>query len=213
MTVAIVTPWLGNEHLWDDYAAVIDDARPDELLIIDNGSDPPLGFATRRLTTNRGFVGGSNHGLEAATSDVVVFLNNDVALGEGRGWLDRILDAVAPGTLAGTRLRSDYHCFVDGRVLPYLDGWCLAGMRTDLLELGGFDRTLEEPAYYSDNLLCLEARARGFTLREVATGLVHKEGQTIRPDENPDARVAGVANRQRYEQRARELLASTTKGA
>lgn len=209
MTVAVVTPWLDNEHLWHDYSAVIDDARPDELLIIDNGSDPPLGFATMRLDANRGFCGGSNRGLYVATSDVVVFLNNDVALGEnGCGWLDRILDVVEPGVFAGARLRSDFHCFVDGIVMPYLDGWCIGAMRDDLLELGGFDETLEEPAYYSDNLLCLEARAAGFTLREVATGLIHKEGQTIKPDMNPDARPAGLANRQRYEQRAREVLSA-----
>ena len=64
-------------------------------------------------------------------------------------------------------LRYDNHAKVDDQSLPYLDGWCLAGMREDLLELGGFDESLEEPAYYSDNLLCLEARAHGMTLRDV----------------------------------------------
>ena len=62
--------------------------------------------------------------------------------------------------LAGP-LRFGRHADVDGEQFPYIDGWCLAGMREDLLRLGGFDEGLDEPAYYSDNLLCLEARAAG----------------------------------------------------
>ena len=103
-------------------------------------------------------------------------------------------------------LRYDAHADVDGQSLPYLDGWCLAGMRQDLLSLGGFDETLEEPAYYSDNLLCLEARAAGMTLREVPIGLHHKFNATAGPATTPQVRQATEANRARYVARARELL-------
>ena len=88
--------------------------------------------------------------------------------------------------------------------MPYIDGWCLAGMRTDLLDLGGWDDSLEEPSYYSDNLLCLEARAAGFVLREVPTGLIHKSGQTSQA--NGFLLPSTIANRVVYERRARELL-------
>lgn len=204
-SVAIVTPWFEHRELWPDYLTVIKDARPDELWIVDNGSDPPLGFATIRLDGNRGFSGGSNTGLHAAHTEVVVFLNSDVHLIDV-GWLDRLLDAIEPGVLVGPQLRSDPHANVDGRVMPYLDGWCCAGMRDDLLALGGFDESLLEPAYYSDNLLCLEARAAGMTLREVALGLGHKGGATSQPGVNPQVRRATAYNRDVYIARARELL-------
>jgi GT2 family glycosyltransferase len=204
VTVAVITPWFGKPELWPDYQVAIDEARPDEILIVDNGSQPPLDFANVRLQTNKGFCAGSNVGLHMAVSDVIVFLNNDIGL-RVRGWLDRILDALEPGVLVGSRLRTDRHAWVDGQPMPYLDGWCLAGYRTELLALGGFDETLAEPAYYSDNLLCLEARARGMTLREAAVGLYHKGGGTAAAD--PATVDATLANQVRYQERVRELHA------
>ena len=118
---------------------------------------------------NLGFAEGSNAGLRRARGEAVLFLNNDIRLGR-RGWLEEIRQAVEPGVLVGP-LRGDFHSQVDGHPMPYIDGWCLAGMTDDLLALGGFDADLEEPAYYSDNLLCLEARAAGMTLRDLRVGL------------------------------------------
>lgn len=204
MTVAIVTPWHGHPELWPDYAEVLAAAHADEVWIVDNGTQPPLEFSTLYLPENLGFSGGSNAGLHAATTDIIVFLNNDVSL-LSHDWLEVLEDAVEPGVLAG-RLRGDPHADVDGITMPYLDGWCLAGMRDDLLELGGFDETLMEPAYYSDNLLCLEARAAGMTLRQAHVGLFHKSGHTSQPALNPRVQQATLANRERYVARARELL-------
>jgi len=210
VTVAVVTPWFDHLELYDDYLDAIDNGPyPDELIVVDNGSTPPLGFfATIRNDDNQGFCRACNQGLAAASSDIVVFLNNDIASTEA-GWLDELTDAVEASVLAGARLRSDGHANVDGRVYPYLDGWCLAGLREDLLELGGFDESLEEPAYYSDNLLCLEARARGFTLREAKVGLIHRVGATA-GRHNRLNEAASRANHQRYQERVRALA---TKGA
>jgi GT2 family glycosyltransferase len=208
MSIAIVTPWHNHAaDLWPEYQKVLADANADELWIVDNGSTPPLDFGSLRLDANKGFCGGCNAGLAAATADIIVFLNNDVSLTE-HGWLERLTDAVEPGVLVGARLRSDSHAQVDGQPMPYLDGWCIAGMRDDLLDLGGFDETLAEPAYFSDNLLCLEARAAGMTLREVRIGLKHAVGVTAK--EQPDGRRALEQNRARYVERARELLTLTT---
>jgi len=203
MTVSIVTAWLNHPELAADYFAAIADEPLDELLIVDNGSVPPLEFATVRLDYNAGFVGASNIGLAQATADIVVFLNNDIA-GEP-GWLEKLCAQVEPGVLVGANLRYDPHGSVDGQPLPYLDGWCLAGMRLDLVELGGFDDGYQEPAYYSDNDLCLRARAQGMVLREVRVSLRHKVGQTA-IDGDPAKTAAAEFNRQRYAARARLLL-------
>ncbi len=182
----------------------------DENIIVDNGSDPPLKFATLSPSRNLGFSAGSNAGLRHATADAVLFLNNDIAH-RRRGWLAEIRQALEPGVLVGG-LRFDRHADVDGIQFPYLDGWCLAGMREDLLALAGFDESLEEPAYYSDNLLCLEARSAGMTLREVPIWLSHRESYTSKPATNPNVQAATAANRARYIARARELTEGARHG-
>jgi GT2 family glycosyltransferase len=209
VTVAVVTPWHNHLELRPDYERALElGPRPDELVIVDNGSDPPLGFATIRLDRNTGFSHASNVGLRHATAEIVVFLNNDIAA-HAAGWLAELTDRVEPGVLAGARMRYEAHAAVDGQVIPYLDGWCLAGIRDELLELGGFDETLAEPAYYSDNLLCLRARAAGTRLREVRVGVEHKLGVTADP-----ALVAEAirTNRRLYEQQAQALLVATERG-
>lgn len=204
MKITTVTPWFNHMELADDFLRALTlGPPPDETIVIDNGSSPRIPFATIRNATNLGFSPASNQGLKAATGDIVVFLNSDVTATE-TDWLVRLVAAVEPGVLVGAMLRRDAHANVDGYSFPYLDGWCLAGMRTDLIGLGGFDETLEEPAYWSDNLLCLEARAAGMTLREARVGLVHKLNGTAAGD--PRVPAASAANRARYERRAREIL-------
>jgi GT2 family glycosyltransferase len=205
-TIAVVTPWFDHHELAADYCRAIDHGPyPEELIVVDNGSSPPIQFAALRNLTNKGFSAASNQGLHAATADIVVFLNNDVEMTD-EGWLDTIRDATEPGVLTGARIRRDAHGSVDGHEFPYLDGWCLAGMREDLLALGGFDETLAEPAYYSDNLLCLRARMTGMTLRQVDVGLVHKVGMTAGLSSSPATRAAVAANYQRFAEAAREAL-------
>lgn len=205
-SIAVVTPWRDHLELAHDYLdAVEPELQPgDELVIVDTGSYPPLDFATIRRAGHSGFCRGCNAGLEHTSADAVLFLNNDVKLGR-RGWLQEIREALEPGHLVGP-LRYDRHANVDDQAFPYIDGWCLAGMRADLLALGGFDETLQEPAYYSDNLLCLEARAVGMTLRDVRVGLVHKENATAGRATDPRVRAATEANRTRYIARARQAL-------
>jgi GT2 family glycosyltransferase len=156
-----------------------------------------------RSDVNLGFAKACNLGLRLAQTDAVLFLNNDIEM-TAPNWLDGIRAALEPGVLVGARLRNDPHAWVEGTALPYLDGWCLAGMRDDLLELGGFDEDFDEPSYYGDNDLCLRARAAGMRLREVRVGLRHLENVTAG---HGDAVTAATrANYERYAARARELL-------
>ncbi len=178
--------------------------RPkDELLIVDNGSDPPLPFGTIYSETNLGFCAGSNVGLKHATGTVVLFLNNDIVMTR-ENWLEEIRELVEPGVIVGP-LRLDPHADVDGVKFPYVDGWCMAGMREDFLSLGGWDETLAEPAYYSDNFLSLEARLAGMTLRDLRPGLLHKGSSTSMPGIYSSAAAATTANRARYQDLARKV--------
>jgi GT2 family glycosyltransferase len=195
-SISVVTPWHNHPELAPEYKHATSVLRTtDELIVVDNGSTPPLGGAIR-LEENMGFSPACNRGLFAAKSEAVLFLNNDIWATDSE-WLEKIRGELEPGVLVGAKLRFDQHGNVNGESLPYLDGWCLAGMRDNLLELGGFDETYEEPAYYSDNDLCFRARLQGMSLREVRCGIHHKGGKTS--EANGHLLPSTVANRAKYE--------------
>jgi GT2 family glycosyltransferase len=133
-----------------------------------------------RLEDNQGFCPANNIGLEAATGDAILFLNNDIALGIP-GWLETLRAELKPGVLVAANAKMEQHATVDGKVEPYLEGWCLAGMKEDLERIGGWDESLEEPAYYSDNVLSLRARRLGMEFVAVDPPLIHLENVTAGP--------------------------------
>jgi GT2 family glycosyltransferase len=216
-TVTVVTPWWRHPELAPAYGDAIRAADlrwPDTVYLYrsdgwpDDGVDigPVSGTMIHSClrSGNIGFSRACNAGLEWSRADAVLFLNNDVVHTRER-WLDNLRDELAPGVLVGAQLRVDAHCYVDGRPIPYLDGWCLAGMRDDLRALGGWDESYEEPSYFGDNDLCLRARRAGMKLVQVDVGLRHISNVTSR-----GMNVAGVSRRnyERYAARARELLAA-----
>lgn len=212
--VTVVTPWHDHPELADDYLAAVRCLGPrDRVVVIDNASTHDLSTLEQgaanitviRNDENAGFMAASNQGLEAADTPCVLFLNNDIRH-TAPDWLERLRGQMAEGSLVGACLRYDRHADVDGINLPYLDGWCLGGMTADLRDLGGFDETLELPGYFSDNLLCLRARAAGMTLREVQTGLAHLCGITSRAGRGADVSDSTRTNYNRYADEARELL-------
>lgn len=203
VTIGIVTPWHNHPELAPQYLQAVDMRRlTDELIVVDNGSTPALENAVR-LDINAGFSPACNVGLQRATTDAVLFLNNDIWATD-RMWLEKIRDALEPGVLVGAKLRTEPHTKHGDLDLPYLDGWCLAGMREDLLELGGFDESFDEPAYYSDNDLCFRARLEGMTLREVRAGIHHKGGYTSQA--NGWTLPQTAANRARFLSKVEELM-------
>jgi len=177
-SIGIVTPWWGHEELADSYFATVELGAPDQLVIVDDGSDPPLPFATVRLDEHQGFCGASNAGLAEVETEYVLFLNNDV-IAVRESWLDEIRAMLAPDCLVGP-LRFDAHGDVDGVKYPYVDGWCAALLTSKAREIGGWDERYDKvgPAYFSDNAFSLQARLHGLKLREVRPGLRHLTGTT-----------------------------------
>ena len=205
--ISVVTPWLNAHELIPAYSRALDYGLRDRdrLIVVDNCSDPPLRIGPAdleiHLFENLGFSGACNAGLAEVETDAVLFLNNDISMTSPE-WLDQIRSALRPGVLVGAQLRIDAHARVDGRTIPYLDGWCVGGMTEEIRALGGFD-SLEEPAYYSDNILSVRAKARGMKLVQVPVGLKHIGNYSTRR-----MNVDGVSqrNRERYEEIVRELL-------
>jgi len=212
-SVTVITPWRNHPEFVDGWQEAIQAGYPDYVIVVDDASDPPLQpFHTPfdrvlRLDEPRGFCGACNYGLEHATSDAVVFLNNDIQLVRAN-WLREIRALLKPRTLVG-ELRTGSHTHVDGREHPYIDGWCIAAMREDLLELGGWDDTLEEPAYYSDNMLTLRALEAGWDVSTLNVGLHHLVSGTAK--DNPSRiHQAAQANRARWVQAVTDSKLVTT---
>jgi GT2 family glycosyltransferase len=204
-SVAIVTAWQNHPELAPDYFNAVETANPDQLVIVDDGSDEPLEFAATRLDTPAGFCGANNAGLTLVETDYVVMLNNDVAMLRPT-WLEEILAHVEPGVVCGP-LRFDPHGNVDDIPYPYVDGWCLAMLTDDMRALGGWDEAYDDagPAYFSDNAFAFQARLAGLRLREVRPGLQHKGGQTGGVD-HARFEAALRANELLFKRQVREAL-------
>lgn len=202
VNITIVTPWQNHRELERDYFAALRCIDAGHV-IVDDRSDPPLpnGLKSRKP----GFAGACNTGLIAARTDAVLFLNNDIRA-HARDWIKPIREALEPGVLVGANLIDSLHGCVDGMPMPYLDGWCLAGMTEDLRELGGFDETFDEPSYYGDNDLSFRARLAGMTLREARVPLEHLRNRTIGTPDNPNVRAVTLKNKARFEARVRHEL-------
>jgi len=173
--IAIVTPWKDHLDLAPDYFQAVETGKPDQLIVVDDGSVVPLEFAAVR-TEGQGFCGASNTGLALVETDQVLFLNNDIKMIQPN-WLDKLRDKIEPGVIVGPLIFRNNLGPVE---YPYIDGWC-AGMTTeDARRIGGWDETYDQAglSYFSDNALSLTARLEGMTLKDFSPGLSHKAGQT-----------------------------------
>lgn len=204
-TVAICTAWLNHPELEADYFAAVEAAQPDQLVIVDDGSDVSLPYAAYRLETQTGFCSANNAGLVMVETDYVLLLNNDIKM-KRPDWFQDIRDGVEKNVLLGP-LRFDPHGHVDGQPYPYVDGWCAAIHMDDLRRIGLLDERYDKagPAYFSDNILSLRARAKGMTLRDLRPGLHHKGGQTGGQDQ-PVFQAALKANGELFASDVRELV-------
>lgn len=200
-SITIVTPWKNKRDLARDYFRAVNCVQAGHL-IVDDHSDSPLPNALR--SHGPGFGATCNTGLSAVRTDAVLFLNNDI-VPLAPNWIEPIRAALEPGVLVGADLINSPHGAVDGEPMPYLDGWCLGGMTSDLVELGGFDESFAPPGYYEDNDLCFRARIAGMMLREARIPLRHLRNQTVgKPDER--IREVTLRNKALFEARVRQEL-------
>jgi glycosyltransferase involved in cell wall biosynthesis len=194
MKISIITTWMnGAADLLPDFARATEGA---EVVIVDNGSQETDAAALKafckaqggvyiRNEHNAGFAAANNQGYAAATGDVIVFLNSDIA-GEP-AWLWGVAADVKDGALYGPALQQQ---LVHGDLWPYLEGWCVAATRAtwervwascDTVDSGPWDAAAYPGPYWEDNDLCLRATEAGVSLVQTAWPVQHKGGRTAGP--------------------------------
>lgn len=198
MKLSIVTPWLDCPELLGQYAMAVRGA--DQVVIVDNGSDPATATLLQRLGTtyirndeNAQFSRACNHGLERATGDVVLMLNNDVMAAPG--WLDRVRAHVIEDAFYGPAVG---YVTVAQQPMMYLEGWCIAAPRHVWQAVGGFDADVF-PMYSSDVDLCWRAFQVGYPLRHRRWPVQHLSNYTSQ--RTPGAYDGSAEARQRFAQR------------
>lgn len=209
----VVPTWNARELLERNLPSVLAavESNPDnELIVVDNGStDSSAEFVGANfprvkvltLAENLGFGGGANAGIQAASHDIVVLLNNDMRVASGflepllEGFTDEKVFAVAcqiffsdpartreeTGLTQGwwenglLRVRHRIDEAVTG-LYPcfYGGGGSCAFNRRLFLELGGFDRLLA-PFYLEDTDLGFLAWKRGWKVLYQPRSVVYHE--------------------------------------
>jgi GT2 family glycosyltransferase len=251
-SVAIVIPVFNKSNLTNDcLEALLPTIGPDtdvEIIVVDDAStdDTPAmleAWAARdsriravKNPENRGFVDTCNRGAAEATSDVILFLNNDTI--PQAGWLEPILrlfrDDPSVGAVGSKLLFADGRLqeaggviFKDGsgwnigrdepdaesapythvREVDYCSGAVLATPRALWEEIGGFD-THFRPAYYEDVDYCFTVHQRGLkVLYQPQSAVIHLEGGTGGTDLSAGPKQHQVVNAKKFAEKWQAVLA------
>lgn len=200
-TITIVTPWLDAPELIPLYERGNIGA---EIIIIDNSSQPENAQKLEEMCIrmegiyirndeNMLFAHANNQGLERATGDIVVFLNNDTD--NNAGWITLVMRDVQPGSIYGP---STAEHDIDGRRFKYLEGWCIAATKETWDSLGGWNTEDYEGLYYEDADLAYRARKAGMTLTKTHWSVWHFGNYTSR--RTPGSYDHSEANRDKFTQ-------------
>lgn len=207
---------------------VVDDASTDETAAaLEECSRVDDRLRVIRNESNFGFIASCNRAAEAASGEMLVFLNNDTV--PLTGWLSALLrtfgeypDAGAVGGKlvypdgrlqeAGGVIFSDGSGANFGRLDPaveaplygfvrevdYCSGALLATPRRLFASLGGFDVRFR-PAYYEDTDYCFAVRERGLRVYyQPESVVVHCEGATSGTDLGGGVKRSQVVNRGKF---------------
>lgn len=171
--VSIITPWHNCPELITSYRRSV--AGADEVIIIDNASDGGTAVQLQTLAThyirndhNAKYAAANNQGAVVASGDIIVFLNNDVEC--SFGWLDRVRHDVHDGALYGPSL---HERIIAGRILPYIEGYCIAATRDTWKAVGWWDAETFTGMYWEDNDVCYRAKQAGVSLIQTGWQVWH----------------------------------------
>ena len=251
LTVSIIIPVYNNSRYTAKCLQQLRDTVPDdlcdEIIVVDDAStdDTQNLLAQWRAEDNRlkvvrnesnlGFIHSCNRGAEAATRDVLVFLNNDTI--PQPGWLPPLVQVLREqpkaGAVGGKLLYPDGSLqeaggiiFNDGtgcnfgrnskfansplfnflRQVDYCSGALLATPRELFLSLGGFDVHFA-PAYYEDTDYCFRLREHGFVVYyQPESVIIHLEGISSGTSVTEGVKRYQEVNRSKFIERWKEAL-------
>lgn len=180
---------------------------PYEIIVVDNASSDGTDIYCRRnhitfisLPDNRGFPVACNMGLQLASGDEILLLNNDVVVSQG--WLTNLKRALYSAPEVGIvgpvtnyasgrqQVKTDYEGLIDfhkaAEIANFsnpqkwletkrLVGLCFLFKRELLTSVGLLDERFS-PGHYEDDDYCYRARLKGYRLLIVGDCLVHHEG-------------------------------------
>lgn len=198
--ISIVIPVYNQHEMTSDcLAAVQMNTRDYEIVIVDNGSDPPIPGATIRNETNLGFPAAVNQGIRAAKGDVIALLNNDVIVTPNA--LNRLSDMltdyaiVAPvaNYCAGLQQEAILPTYNNEqelfevargwseehkgkiREVNFVIGFCMAFKKSLFDEIGEFDES-QWPCSGEEIDFCFRARVAGYKVAVACDVYVHHIG-------------------------------------
>ncbi|QWU15251.1 Glycosyltransferase, GT2 family [Paenibacillus sophorae] len=182
-------------------------AEPYELIVVDNASSDGTAKYCRSeritfisLPANAGFPSACNRGLQLASGDELLLLNNDVIV--SKNWLANLKTALysSPNTgivgpvtnYASGRQQVDtryadiagFHAAAETANIPDPSKWsetkrlvglCFLFKREVLGKVGLLDERYS-PGHYEDDDYCMRARLHGYRLLIAGDCLVHHEG-------------------------------------
>lgn len=194
--VTIVVPVLDNP---DGAARLGETTGVAKVVVVDDGSTPPLAAATVRHHRPAGPAAARNAGARLVGTDLIAFVDSDVLLEPG--WLEELLPLfadphvamaaprvlAAPGRGALARYEAD-RCPLDlgpdpvsirpGAPLGFVPSAAIVVRRSALTDVGGFD---EELRYGEDVDLVWRLVAAGWTVRYHPAAVVrHRSRESLR---------------------------------
>jgi GT2 family glycosyltransferase len=124
--ISIIIPVYNQHDMTSDCINTIREHTPEfELVVIDNGSDPPYkppftGFCETvliRNDKNKGFPVAANQGIKKASGDIIVLLNNDVIVTPQ--WSDRLIGWLDEFAIVGPL--TNYCAGIQATTAPFYD--------------------------------------------------------------------------------------------
>ncbi|MDU0154488.1 glycosyltransferase [Bacillus cabrialesii] len=192
-----------------------------EIIVVDNGSSDGTCDYLKQISsikvifneTNKGFAKACNQGLEIATGDNILFLNNDTVVTSQ--WLEPMVKLLYQDDKIGMvgpvsnyvsgsqQISVDYTSLEEieyfsqrhgmehrgkSRAVLRLVGFCLLVKKEVLDKIDGFDERFEGGSFEDDDL-CLRALQVGYQLKIALDSFVHHQGHATFSG-NPDLNIS-----------------------
>jgi GT2 family glycosyltransferase len=224
--ISIVIPVFNQHEMTRECITAIRENTTDcEIIIVDNGSNHPVaniytGFIPLKVIRNeenRGFPAAVNQGIEEASGDILILLNNDVIV--TKGWAEILVNALDEYSIVGPttnycagmqrvlaspyenmdelndvahEISEDYQDHV--QEVKWIIGFCMAIHKSVFDEVGGFDESLW-PCSGEEIDFCMRARQAGHKVGIARGCYVHHEGSVTFKAMMDDAEYSEICKR------------------